>query len=218
MQKIIGIGRPNRCDEIPFDGLPAKNLNLSVPRYGLTSASPGGSHVTATDELSERLAHVRARFASALDGKIADGFAALEQMSGDGETAEIVVAAHRRLHELCGIAPTLGFMAPAKPPLGRSRDTRGRQDQTHANAGGDRGSQIETRSPAEGGGRGTASLFQSRLVQAPGPRAINSLAARRASRRVRPRPASSDRTVLESRRPRRARENVRPRAAAHARS
>jgi HPt (histidine-containing phosphotransfer) domain-containing protein len=67
--------------------------------------------MTAVDDLTEQLARVRARFAAALDGKIADSFAALEKISAGGETTEIVVTAHRRLHELCGIAPTLGFMA-----------------------------------------------------------------------------------------------------------
>jgi HPt (histidine-containing phosphotransfer) domain-containing protein len=68
--------------------------------------------VTAVDDFTERLARVRRRFAAALDGKIADSFAALEKMSGSGgEAIEIVITAHRRLHELCGIAPTLGFTA-----------------------------------------------------------------------------------------------------------
>jgi chemotaxis protein histidine kinase CheA len=53
---------------------------------------------------------VRARFAGALDDKIGDSFAALEKRSGGGETIEVVIIAHRRLHELCGIAFTLGFM------------------------------------------------------------------------------------------------------------
>ena len=70
--------------------------------------------MTAVDNLTEQLARVRARFASALDGKIGESFAALEKMSGGGETIEIVITAHRRLHELCGIAPTLGFTATGK--------------------------------------------------------------------------------------------------------
>jgi HPt (histidine-containing phosphotransfer) domain-containing protein len=70
--------------------------------------------VTALDDLTEQLARVRARFAAGLDGKIGDSFAALEKMSAGGDTTEIVVTAHRRLHELCGIAPTLGFMATGK--------------------------------------------------------------------------------------------------------
>ena len=70
-----------------------------------------GPRVTLEDEFAERLARVRARFAAALDGKIGDSFAALETMSGGGETIEIVIAAHRRLHEMCGIAATLDFAA-----------------------------------------------------------------------------------------------------------
>jgi len=66
------------------------------------------------DDFTERLARVRARFGSALQGKIADNFAALEKMShgGDGgELIETVVSLHRCLHEMYGIAPTLGFAA-----------------------------------------------------------------------------------------------------------
>ena len=67
--------------------------------------------MTLEDEFAERLARVRARFAAALDGKIGDSFAALETMAGGGETIEIVIAVHRRLHEMCGIAATLDFAA-----------------------------------------------------------------------------------------------------------
>jgi len=70
--------------------------------------------VTPEDELRERLTHLRARFAAGLDGKIGESFAALEKISGGGEAVEIVIVAHRRLHEMCGIAPTLGFAATGK--------------------------------------------------------------------------------------------------------
>jgi hypothetical protein len=73
-----------------------------------------GPRVTPDDEFTARLARVRARFATALDGKIADSCAALEKISGGGETIEAVITAHRRLHEMCGIAPTLGFAATGK--------------------------------------------------------------------------------------------------------
>jgi hypothetical protein len=64
------------------------------------------------DEFAVRVARIRDRFASALNAKIADSFAALEKMStGDAEAAEIVVTLHRRLHEMYGVAPTLGFEA-----------------------------------------------------------------------------------------------------------
>ncbi len=67
--------------------------------------------MTTESELTAGLARMRTRFAAALDGKIDEGFAALQEISGGGETAEIVVVAHRRLHEICGLAPTLGFAA-----------------------------------------------------------------------------------------------------------
>jgi hypothetical protein len=67
------------------------------------------------DDFTEHVARVRERFASTLDDKIAASFAALEKMSGGGgDTIEIVIAAHRRLHEMYGIAPTLGFAATGK--------------------------------------------------------------------------------------------------------
>jgi chemotaxis protein histidine kinase CheA len=70
--------------------------------------------VVDVDVFADQLARVRARFASTLENKIADSFAALEEISRGGDTIEVVVAAHRRLHELCGIAPTLGFAATGK--------------------------------------------------------------------------------------------------------
>ena len=67
------------------------------------------------DVFSEHVARVRERFASRLDDKVADSFAALEKISaGGGETIEIVIVAHRRLHDMYGIAPTLGFDATGK--------------------------------------------------------------------------------------------------------
>ena len=65
------------------------------------------------DEFAEQLARVRARFAAALDGKIGDSFAALEKISGGGEATETVITTHRRLYEMCGLAPTLGFAQPS---------------------------------------------------------------------------------------------------------
>jgi hypothetical protein len=63
-------------------------------------------------DFDEQVARVRARFAASLPGKIADSFADLEKMSSGGaETIESVIVIHRRLHEMRGIAPTLGFDA-----------------------------------------------------------------------------------------------------------
>jgi len=67
------------------------------------------------DDFAERVGRVRERFASTLNDKIADSFAALETMSaGGGDAIETVIVAHRRLHEMYGIAPTLGFEATGK--------------------------------------------------------------------------------------------------------
>jgi len=67
------------------------------------------------DDFAEHVARVRERFASRLNDKIAASFAALEKMSaGGGDSIETVIAAHRRLHEMYGIAPTLGFDATGK--------------------------------------------------------------------------------------------------------
>jgi hypothetical protein len=67
------------------------------------------------DDFTEHVARVRARFASKLNEKIADSFAALEKMSaGDADAIESVITVHRRLHEMYGIAPTLGFDATGK--------------------------------------------------------------------------------------------------------
>jgi hypothetical protein len=71
--------------------------------------------MTSADEFSRHLARVRDRFAAALDGKIAESFAAIPAIAAGGDDAcAIVVTAHRRLHEMCGIAPTLGFPETGK--------------------------------------------------------------------------------------------------------
>ena len=66
-------------------------------------------------DFNEKVAQVRARFATSLPGKIADSFADLKQMSdGSSDSIDTVITAYRRLHEMCGIAPTLGFEATGK--------------------------------------------------------------------------------------------------------
>ena len=67
------------------------------------------------DDFTVHVARVRERFASTLNSKIADNFAALEKMSASGsDSIEAVVATHRRLHEMYGVASTLGFNATGK--------------------------------------------------------------------------------------------------------
>ena len=64
------------------------------------------------DPFTERLASVRKRFSAKLAGRLADIDAALPELTGDGdEVAAAVYTAHRKVHDLCGIGPTLGFIA-----------------------------------------------------------------------------------------------------------
>lgn len=65
----------------------------------------------AIDPYEDRLAKVRQRFASTLEGKIEDIYADLAQMAGEGGAAiEAIEASYRRVHGLCGIGPTVGFV------------------------------------------------------------------------------------------------------------
>ncbi len=69
----------------------------------------------AADQFDERLAHIRLRFASRLEGKIAAVERAASQFSSGGESMiESAATAHRTVHDLCGVAPTLGFDATGR--------------------------------------------------------------------------------------------------------
>jgi hypothetical protein len=65
----------------------------------------------AIDPFEERLARVRYRFASTLEGKIEDVYTDLPSMSGEGGgVIEAIEASYRRIHGICGIGPTVGFV------------------------------------------------------------------------------------------------------------
>jgi hypothetical protein len=67
------------------------------------------------DDFAERLASVRKRFASKLEGRIADIGTGLPELAGTGaEVAKAVYTVHRKVHDLCGIGPTLGFNETGK--------------------------------------------------------------------------------------------------------
>lgn len=67
------------------------------------------------DEFTEQLARIRQRFATSLNGKVDDSFACLPKLSdNDAAAIETIVVVHRRLHEMCGIAPSVGFPATGK--------------------------------------------------------------------------------------------------------
>ncbi|MGC2781447.1 MAG: hypothetical protein WA418_38000 [Bradyrhizobium sp.] len=64
------------------------------------------------DLFAEQLAKVRQRYASTLQGKIDDTYAALPRLVGE-ETAVVdaVGEAYRRIHGISGVGPTVGFVA-----------------------------------------------------------------------------------------------------------
>lgn len=60
---------------------------------------------------SEHLARVRYRFASSLECKIQDTYAVLAKLSGQGPAvAEVVARSYRRIHDIVGVGPTVGFV------------------------------------------------------------------------------------------------------------
>ena len=63
----------------------------------------------STDHFAERFAAVRERFAAKLDSRIDEIEAAVPQFGDDGSDA--LERAHRRAHDLCGVGPTMGFVA-----------------------------------------------------------------------------------------------------------
>ena len=66
----------------------------------------------AIDQFTERLAIIRTRFAANLNRKIETLDHALPQLSGKGTgVVEALASAHRSVHELCGMGPTVGFVA-----------------------------------------------------------------------------------------------------------
>ena len=67
------------------------------------------------DDFAEHLARLRTHFASTLNDKIASSFAELEIMAGGADDAtDAIINTHRRLHEMYGVAPTLGFAETGK--------------------------------------------------------------------------------------------------------
>jgi len=64
------------------------------------------------DEFTKRLARIRERFANTLNSKVNDSFASLPKLKDkDAAAIETIIVVHRKLHEMCGIAPSVGFPA-----------------------------------------------------------------------------------------------------------
>jgi chemotaxis protein histidine kinase CheA len=66
-----------------------------------------------SDLFAERFAAVRQRFAAKLDARIDEIEAAVPALTGEG-AQDTLAHAHRRAHDLCGVGPTMGFVATGK--------------------------------------------------------------------------------------------------------
>jgi chemotaxis protein histidine kinase CheA len=66
-----------------------------------------------SDLFAERFAAVRQRFAAKLDARIDEIEAAVPELDREG-AQEKLAHAHRRAHDLCGVGPTMGFVATGK--------------------------------------------------------------------------------------------------------
>ena len=67
-------------------------------------------HAMSVDPFTDRLARVRHRFASTLEGKIDDAYAAVVHLAeGEPGAAPAVAESYRSLHGIVGIGPTVGF-------------------------------------------------------------------------------------------------------------
>lgn len=68
-----------------------------------------------TDQFAERMAGVRQRFAAKLHGRLDEIDAVVARLTDDApDIGTIVFDAHRRVHDMCGIGPTLGFIETGK--------------------------------------------------------------------------------------------------------
>ena len=82
------------------------------------------------DPYTDRLARVRHRFVSTLEGKIDNAYAAIPTLSGALPTAPPAVAeAYRTMHGIVGIGPTVGFPATGRAAHAVEDVLRGPQQQ-----------------------------------------------------------------------------------------
>jgi len=66
----------------------------------------------SADPFTERLARVRHRYVSTIEGKINDTYADLPKLAGDGPgVATTLDETYRRIHGIVGIGLTVGFAA-----------------------------------------------------------------------------------------------------------
>jgi hypothetical protein len=86
-----------------------------------------------TDEVAEQIAVIRRRFSKKLSHKLREIDAALPSMLGKGRVAvDSVATIYRRLHDVCGVGPIVGFIETGRVArsasavlIGPVRDQRG---------------------------------------------------------------------------------------------
>jgi chemotaxis protein histidine kinase CheA len=66
--------------------------------------------VAVTDKFADRLARVRERFMSSVEGKIRDTYATFPELLGGAAAADALAETYRRIHGICGVADTVGFV------------------------------------------------------------------------------------------------------------
>ena len=66
-----------------------------------------------SDLFVERIAELRERFVSRLEYRIEEIERAMSQQGGEA-ALDAIALAHRQVHGLCGIGPTLGFVGTGK--------------------------------------------------------------------------------------------------------
>jgi len=74
-----------------------------------------GDYSMSVDVFADRLARVRRRFVSTLQGRIDDTDAAIPKLGGNAATAATAVGeAYRCMHGIVGVGPTVGFPATGR--------------------------------------------------------------------------------------------------------
>lgn len=66
-----------------------------------------------TDQFAERFEAVRQRFAAKLDSRIDEIEQSVPKLA-DLAARDVLEHVHRRAHDLCGVGPTMGFVATGK--------------------------------------------------------------------------------------------------------
>jgi len=80
----------------------------------------------SSERFSERFAEVRTRFAAKLDGRLQEIDALIPALAETGaDVAEKLAHAHRRIHDLCGLSPTVGYPAIGSAARGVEQVLRG---------------------------------------------------------------------------------------------